>query len=221
MDILLILLGFVITLGAQLYVNSSYNKYKVIKNKNGLSGFEVARKILDENNLKNIHVVETNGMLSDHYDPKRKVIRLSAEIFNGTSIASVAVAAHEVGHAIQHKNNYTFIKIRSYIFPIVNIGSKLGYFAIIIGFIAGITDLLWLGIASLLLMLIFQLITLPVEFDASKRAKEQLKKEKIIDNSEVMFAQNMLNAAAFTYVAALVTTLLEVIRLVLIARDRD
>ena len=217
----MIIIGIVITLGAQLFVTSTYNKYKKVGNKKGLTGFEVARKILDKNGLSDIHVVETKGMLSDHYDPNRKVVRLSTDIFHGDSIAAISVAAHEVGHAIQHKKKYIFIRVRGLLFPIVNIGSKLGYFAILIGLFAGLTNLLWLGIISLLLLLLFELVTLPVEFDASKRAKNELKKEKLIENDEVEKTSNMLNAAAFTYVAALVTTLLEIARLILIARDRD
>lgn len=220
-SLFMIFAGIIITLGAQLFVTSVYNKYKKIGNKKGLTGFEVARKILDKNGLSNIHVVETKGVLSDHYDPSRKVVRLSTDIFHGDSIASISVAAHEVGHAIQHKNNYLFIKIRGILFPIVNIGSKLGYFAIIIGLFAGLTDLLWLGIISLIILLVFELVTLPVEFDASRRAKAELKKEKLIENDEIEKSSNMLNAAALTYVAALITTLLEIARLVLIARDRN
>lgn len=216
--LLLMVLSIVITLIAQGFVSSAYNKYKRVKSKRGLSGLEVARKILDKNGLSNIYVVETKGMLSDHYDPKRKVIRLSSDIFHKETIASIAVAAHEVGHAIQDKEGYSFMKIRSAIFPIVNFGSILGYIAIFIGFFFGYIDLAWIGIILLLGMLLFQLVTLPVELNASKRAQKEL--EGIVDTNELNMAKNMLFAAAMTYVAALATTLIQILRLVLMVSSR-
>ena len=126
----IIIVSAVISIIADLMVRTSYNKYKNIDTENHKSGFDVAREILDANGLNDIHVVSVNGILTDHYDPKRKVVRLSTDVFDGTSIASVAVAAHEVGHAIQDKVGYSFMKIRSLILPMVNIGSKLGYFVI-------------------------------------------------------------------------------------------
>lgn len=216
----LVFLGIIITLVAQIFVSSSYSKYKNVNNKNGLTGFEVARKILDENGLKDIHIVEIQGNLTDHYDPTRKVVRLSSDIFNGSSIASTSVAAHECGHAIQDKDNYRFMRIRSKIVPFVNLSSKLGYLAITIGIIFSLFDLAIFGIVLLLAMLAFQLVTLPVEFDASNRAAEQIKKLKLLDETEKGKSKSMLNAAAFTYVASLVTTLLEILRLFLIANSR-
>lgn len=212
--------GIIITVMSQIFVSSSYSKYKNINNKNGLTGFEVARKILDENGLKDIHIVEIQGNLTDHYDPTRKVVRLSSDIFNGSSIASTSVAAHECGHAIQDKDNYRFMRIRSKIVPFVNLSSKLGYLAITIGIIFSLFDLAIFGIVLLLAMLAFQLVTLPVEFDASNRAAEQIKKLKLLDETEKGKSKSMLNAAAFTYVASLVTTLLEILRLFLIANSR-
>ena len=216
----LLFLGMIITVMAQIFVSSSYSKYKKVNNKNGLTGFEVARKILDENGLKDIHIVEIQGNLTDHYDPTRKVVRLSSDIFNGSSIASTSVAAHECGHAIQDKDNYTFMRIRSKMVPFVNLSSKLGYLAITIGIIFSLFDLAIFGIVLLLAMLAFQLVTLPVEFDASNRAAEQIKKLKLLDETEKGKSKTMLNAAAFTYVASLVTTLLEILRLFLIANSR-
>lgn len=212
--------GIIITVMSQIFVSSSYSKYKNVNNKNGLTGFEVARKILDENGLKDIHIVEIQGNLTDHYDPTRKVVRLSSDIFNGSSIASTSVAAHECGHAIQDKDNYRFMRIRSKIVPFVNLSSKLGYLAITIGIIFSLFDLTIFGIVLLLAMLAFQLVTLPVEFDASNRAAEQIKKLKLLDETEKGKSKSMLNAAAFTYVASLVTTLLEILRLFLIANSR-
>lgn len=212
----LLFLGLIITVAADIYVNSSYSKYKKVQSKSGLTGFEVARKILDKNGLNDIDIVSVKGELSDHYDPRRKVVRLSEPVFNGTSISSVSVAAHEVGHAIQDKENYSFMRIRAMLVPVVNFSSKLGYFAIFLGFIFNFLDLALFGIILLLAMLLFQLVTLPVEFDASKRAKIQLADLAILDSEEVPKSSNMLRAAAFTYVASLVTTLLEILRLVLV-----
>lgn len=217
----LFIISIVITLIAQIYVSSSYKKYKQIKNKTKISGFEVARKILDNNGLKDVHVIETNGELSDHYDPTRKVIKLSKEIFNGTSIAAISVSAHEVGHAIQDSEGYSLMKIRSMIVPMVNFCSKIGYIVLIIGWIFGELNLAYVGIGLLCATLVFQLITLPVEFNASSKAKEQLKMLNIANGEEEKYCANMLQAAAFTYVAALVTTLLQILRLFLMTRNRD
>lgn len=214
-------ISLVVTLAAQMFVTTTYSKYKKKKVNSNKTGSEVAREILAKNGLDNIYVVETAGNLTDHYDPKRNTIRLSSEIFHGTSIAACAVAAHEVGHAIQYKEGYTPIKIRNTILPIVNFSSKAGYFAILISFIFGLTDLLWIGIALEVIILLFQLLTLPVEFNASKRAKQQLASEQILSNNELAGANNMLTAAAMTYVASVVTAILEIVRLVLIARDND
>ena len=216
----LIILGFIITLMAQIYVSSSYNKNKMVKNKNRMTGFEVARKILDENGLQDIHIVEIKGNLTDHYDPSRKVVRLSSDIFNGSSIASTSVAAHECGHAIQDKEDYKFMKMRSKLVPIVNLSSKLGYFAIFIGFIFGLLDLAIFGIVLLISILLFELITLPVEFDASNKAGKQINKLKLLEGKEKSQSKTMLNAAALTYVASVITTILQILRLFLIASNR-
>ena len=216
----LLFVGIIISLVAQGYVTSSYSKYKKKENKRGISGFEVARKILDENGLKEVYVTEVRGNLTDHYDPGRKVIRLSTDIFHGTTIASASVAAHEVGHALQDKENYSFMKFRSMMFPLVNISSYGGYFAIIIGIIFGIIDLIWLGIALEIIILLFQLVTLPVEFNASSRAKEKLKQYDLLDSNELEGSSKMLRAAALTYVASVITTLLQVLRLVIMFTGR-
>jgi len=220
-DYLIFFISIGITLIAQAFVTTTYNKYKRVETKSQKSGFEVARQILDENGLNDVYVVETQGTLSDHYDPRRKTIRLSKDIFHGTTVAANAVAAHEVGHAIQHKEGYAPLKIRNMILPLANLGSKLGYIVIVISFIAGITDLLWLGIGLITLMLLFQLLTLPVEFNASARAKEKLKTMGFLNETESNGASNVLSAAALTYVASVLTALLEILRLVLIARNDD
>ena len=216
---LLIFLGIAISLCAQIYINRSYSKYREIHNKKGLSGFETAKIILEKNGLNNIYITEVRGNLTDHYDSGRKVIRLSSEVFHGTSIASSSVAAHEVGHALQDKEGYSFMKFRTAIFPLVNVASYGGYFAVILGLIFGMTDLLWLGIALELIVLLFQLVTLPVEFDASNRAKE-MKKCGILTEKELNSSSEMLRAAALTYVASVLTTILQILRLVVIAFGR-
>ncbi len=218
---ILVLIGFVITLIAQIFVSSSYSKYKKIKTKSGLDGFSVARKILDSHDLKNVDIVEIKGELTDHYDPSRKVVRLSTDVFHGTSIASVSVAAHECGHAVQDKEGYFFLRLRSNILPLVNISTTIGYIAIVIGLIFGALKLLWIGIFLELAILVFQLITLPVEFNASKRALEYLNKETLIEKDEQVGSRKMLTAAAMTYVASVVSTLLQILRFILIAAGRD
>lgn len=217
----LLVLGFLISLVAQIYVNSSYKKYKSFQNNKKITGFEVARKILDGNGLKDVYVTEVKGNLTDHYDSSRNVIRLSTDIFHGTSIASASVAAHEVGHAIQNKQGYSFMKFRAMMFPLVRFSSYFGYIAIVIGALFGLMNLIWVGIGFEIVILLFQIVTLPVEFDASKRAKEELAKYDILEKTEINFSDKMLKAAAYTYVASVLTTLLQILRLVLAFTDRD
>ena len=217
----LIFLGIAISLCAQLYVSSNYNKYKKQESKKGLSGFEVAKIILDSKGMSNVYITEVRGNLTDHYDSSRKVVRLSTEIFHGTSIASASVAAHEVGHAIQDKEGYSFMRIRERLFPLVNISSYGGYLSILIGVLFGIYDLIMIGIALEVIVLLFQLITLPVEFNASKRAEEELKKNSILTTKELSDSHNMLVSAALTYVASVLTTMLQILRLILLFVRRD
>jgi Zn-dependent membrane protease YugP len=217
----LVVIGAVITIAAQVFLTRRYNKFKNVRSTKGMTGCEVARKILDENGLSDIYVTEVSGTLSDHYDPTRKVVRLSEEIFHGDSIASISVAAHECGHAIQHKEGYFFIKLRGFLVPFVNFASKFGYIAIFIGLLLSWLDLAWAGIGLLLMLLVFQLITLPTEFNASKRALEILKMDGVLDDNEVEGSRKMLTAAALTYVAGLASTILELLRLVLIVSNRD
>ena len=217
----LFILGIIVVLWAQFNINSNYKKFSKIKVKSGLSGQEVARRILDANGLQNIHIVETQGELSDHYDPRRKVIRLSRSIFHEDSISSVGVAAHECGHAIQDKEGYSFMRIRSALVPFVNFVSYLGYLGFVVSFIGGLTGYLKLSIFVLLVVVLFQLVTLPVEFDASKRAKEQLVQLGLIDSDEHDQVGKVLSAAAMTYVAGLISNLLQILRLVILLNGRD
>ena len=184
-----------------------------------MCGQEVARKILDDNGLEKIHVVSTSGTLSDHYDSSHNVIRLSDEIFNNNTVAAVAIAAHECGHAIQDKVGYSFYRLRKMIYPVVRIGTMLSYVIIAIGAFAQMLNVIYLGIALVSLGLVFQLVTLPVEFDASKRAIEELKRLSLINSEEETGVSKMLRAAAFTYVAGVLTSLLELLRLIMAFRN--
>lgn len=217
---LLIWIGLILTITSQIIVSASYSKYKKKLNNKDLTGYDVARKILDKNKLNDIIILETKGNLTDHYDPARKTIKLSTDIYHGSSIASLAVAAHECGHAIQDKDGYKPMRIRSKIIPTVNICTRIGYLAIIIGAIFSY-KLIEIGIILLLALLAFQIITLPVEFNASKRALNELKTNRFLDKDETKDAKNMLLAAAFTYVASMLSTLLEILRYALIFADRD
>ena len=213
--------AMIIVLVAQAFVSGCYNKYSKIRNIKGITGGEVARDVLDNNGLGNVDVVETGGNLTDHYDPKRKVVRLSRSIYHGDSIASVAVACHECGHAIQDKNGYLFMRIRSSLVPIVNISSYAGYFAIMFGILASSFNLIWTGIILEMVILLFQIITLPVEFDASRRALVELEKYNFLNSDELEQGKVMLTSAALTYVAGVASTLLQILRLILLFGRRD
>ena len=214
-------ISLIITMVAQAFVSSSYSKYSKIKNERGITGAEAARYILDKNGLNNVYVVETGGYLTDHYDPTRKVIKLSSNVYKDASIGAVAVACHECGHAIQDKENYTFMRIRSKLVPIVNFSSYAGYFAIILGMLFSSQNLIWLGILMEVIILLFQLITLPVEIDASKRALRELDYSHILNSKELKQGKTMLTAAALTYVASIATTIIQILRLILIFGRRD
>ena len=183
-EIILLVVGTLVVIVAQVKVKGAFSKYSNVNCNKNLAGCEVARKILDNAGLDKVHVVEVKGELTDHYDPKQKVVRLSTNIFHGTSIASVAVAAHECGHAIQDKDNYSFMRIRASLVPMVNFVTKFGYFATIIGLIAGIFDIIIVGIVMLLATLLFQVVTLPVEFNASSRAKNIISELNLASESE-------------------------------------
>lgn len=219
MDILLIII-VVLPLIAQIMVKSKYSKYTKENNSLGLTGYDVAKKILEMNNLSNITVGKTPGLLSDHYNPTNKSVILSKDIYEGKSIAAIAVAAHEVGHAIQDKELYQPMVIRTKLVPAVNFSAKASSIILVIGVILGATGLIDLAILLLCVSLLFQLITLPVEFNASERAQEELKKCGYIQDKDTKGVSKMLKAAAFTYVATFLASALEVVRLVMATRDR-
>ena len=213
---LLTILAFLITITAQIFVNGSYSKTRKIKNKHNLTGEEVARTILDKNGLRNVQIEEVHSTLGDHYDPTTKTVRLSSDIYHNTSIASASVAAQECGHAIQDKDDYTFLRIRHALIPIVNFSSYAGYIAIVIGCIFSSINLIWVGILMEIIILLFQLVTLPVEFNASSRALKQLEELNLLEKSEIKYSRKMLGAAAMTYVASVAAAVLEILRLLLI-----
>ena len=221
MDLILVIIVILIPLIAQIGVSSNYQKYKRVKNTKELTGYDVARKILDENGLEDIYIVETRGELTDHYDPTKKVVRLSSDIYHGKTVAAMSVASHECGHAIQDKDGYTFMRIRSAIFPIVNVATSISYWIILLGFLFELLDLIYIGIALTCLGLLFQIVTLPVEFDASKRAGVFLKEYNLATEDESKGVKKMLGADAMTYVAGVLASALQILRLILAARNND
>lgn len=217
----LTIIALIITIGAQIFISSAYGKYKKVTNQRGLSGAEAARIILDNNGLTDVRVEPVSGYLSDHYDPSSKVVRLSRDNYYNKSIGSVAVASHECGHAIQDKDNYTFMRIRSSLVPLVNFSSYAGYFAILIGCFLGALDLIWLGIIFEVVILLFQIITLPVEIDASKRALKKIEEYNLLTKEEKKRGKTVLTAAALTYVASVATAIIQILRLILIYGNRE
>ena len=218
--IILYLVILIVPAIASINIRSTYGKYKQQKNKNELSGFEVARKVLDANGLEKLYIVEVKGELTDHYDPSQKVVRLSTDIFHGETIAAAAVAAHECGHAIQDKENYAFMRIRATLVPIVNLITYAAYIMFAVSMIFQIMDLMPVAFVSVLFSLVFQLVTLPVEFDASKRALVQLKELELVDNKEHEGTKKMLTAAALTYVASVLSSVANLLRIVLSYTNR-
>ena len=206
---------------AQAFITISYKKYSEVQNGEKLSGFEVARKILDANNLKDMDIVSTPGTLTDHYDPSRKVVRLSTDNFNDDSVAAMAVAAHECGHAIQDKEGYFLLRLRSIIFPIVRIGTGLSYIIIVVGCLLQFAGLIYAGIAFTGLGLLFQLVTLPVEINASKRAGEQLRKLGLVNTRDASGVKSVLVAAASTYLAGVLSSALQVLRIIIALNRRN
>lgn len=221
MNALLFLLMLIIPAIAQIMVSLSFNKYKQIANQKQLTGYDVARKILDQHGLEKMYIVETKGIMSDHYDPNQKVIRLSNEVYNGTSIASLAIAAHECGHALQDKEGYLYMRFRAFLFPIVNIATTFSYLIITFGIIFQILNLIWIGIICVGTGLLFQIVTLPVEINASKRAEKEINKLKLADKKEIDGIKQMLTSAASTYLAGVLSSALELLRLILAFSDRD
>lgn len=221
MDMILMIISLVITLGAQLFVSGAYSKYSKVKNKKRMSGSEAARYILDKNGLKDVKVRRVGGYLSDYYDPRNKTVNLSSANYENASVGALSVACHECGHAIQDKVGYTFMRIRAALVPFVNFSSYAGYFAILFGCLFDSMNLIWFGIFAEMVILLFQIVTLPVEIDASKRAIKELDKYELLDKDELSGGKTMLIAAALTYVASVATTVIQILRLILTFGSRD
>ena len=221
MDMILMIISLVITLGAQLFVSGAYSKYSKVKNKKRMSGSEAARYILDKNGLEDVKVRRVGGYLSDYYDPRNKTVNLSSANYENASVGALSVACHECGHAIQDKVGYTFMRIRSALVPFVNFSSYAGYFAILFGCLFDSMNLIWFGIFAEMVILLFQIVTLPVEIDASKRAIKELDKYELLDKDELSGGKTMLIAAALTYVASVATTVIQILRLILTFGGRD
>lgn len=217
----LVLIGLIISMLAQANITSKFNKYKKIRSKRGLTGAQAAQMVLDYNNYRDISIKRVGGSLSDYFNPMTKEVALSATSFEDSSIASLAVALHEIGHVIQFKEGYIPLRVKSFIVPAVNFGSRLSFPILLAGVFLSQQKLISIGLALFSLTLIFQIITLPVEFDASRRAIIALERTRILDESEIPGAKDMLGSAALTYVAATLATALQLLRLFLLFGNRN
>jgi len=215
--------GLLLGIYAQIKLSAAYNKYVRVGIQSGRSGAEAAREILDHAGLNEVPVEEIGGHLTDHYDPTKKALFLSSENFQGRSIAAVGVAAHETGHALQHQAAYAPLNLRMTMVPVTQFATTASMGLFFLGMILGglFAKFIWIAVVLFAVTTLFQVVTLPVEFDASRRAKEQLFRLGLVHSDESVAVSRVLNAAALTYVAALVSSVLMLIRLLLIARDRD
>ena len=219
---ILLLPAIIIAFWAQSKVSSTYKKYRTVRTMNGYTGENVARMMLDSAGLYDVPVVETRGELTDHYDPRSRVVRLSTDIFHGSSIAAAGIAAHEVGHAIQHQEQYKPLVLRTSMATAVNFSSQASIFIFMIGLLFSIPMLTNIGIIFFTVAVFYQIITLPVEFNASRRALKILESRNILYGNEVNGAKNVLSAAAMTYVAAALMSISQLIRLIAISnRNND
>ncbi len=218
--LMFVLPAMILALWAQHKVNSTYTKYSKVLNRRGMTGSEVAVKILNLYGIYNVRVEHISGMLTDHFDPRTNVIRLSDNVYNSTSVAAIGVACHEAGHAAQYAQNYAPIKIRNTVLPVANLGSKLGIPLAILGFFLGFTSLAYAGVIFFSFAVLFQLVTLPVEFNASKRAIQVIGDADILSEEEKVGARKVLTAAAMTYVASLAVSIASLLRLILTVNRR-
>ena len=213
---LILIPAFVITMLAQANVSSTFNRYQRMANRRGYTGSMAAQMVLRAHGVTGVRVERVSGRLTDHYDPRTNVIRLSDAVYNSTSVAAVGVAAHEAGHAVQYAVDYGPIRLRSAIIPVCNFGSQAGILLLVIGLIFNSEMLFGLGVVFFSLMLLFQLITLPVEFNASARAMETLRSTDMLEGEELSGARKVLTAAALTYVAALLVSMAQLLRYLLL-----
>lgn len=212
--------ALIITILAQINVKTTFARYSKVRNSRGVTGQNAARQILDENGLYNVRIERISGSLTDHFDPSANVVRLSESVHDSTSVAAIGVAAHEVGHAIQHSTGYVPIKIRAAIIPLTQIGSMLAFPLVIIGLSMASTFFVDIGILLFTAVVFFQLITLPVEFNASIRAMRVLDDRDILYGEELKGSRKVLTAAALTYVGALAVSLLQLLRLLSLKNNR-
>ncbi|MBQ2752292.1 MAG: zinc metallopeptidase [Oscillospiraceae bacterium] len=217
--IVLVMPAILFSLWAQTKVNSTFSKYQRVRCYSGYTGSQIARRILDENGLSNVRVERVSGSLTDHYDPRTHVVRLSDSVYNSDSVAAIGVAAHETGHAVQHATGYGPLGLRNAIIPLTNFGSKLSMPLILLGLILNSYTLAMTGIIAFSMVALFQLITLPVEFNASRRAMRTLSNGMLSDR-ELGGARQVLTAAALTYVAALLVSAMQLLRLLLLVNRR-
>ena len=213
--IILVVLALILSVIAQIGVKGTYKRYSGILNSRGLTGAAAAQKVLAFYGIYNVRIEQVSGKLTDHYDPRANVIRLSSGVYSGSSIAAVGVACHEAGHAAQHAQNYVPIKIRNAILPVANIGSSAGIYLAIIGYFLGYSILVNIGIVLFAFVVLFQLVTLPIEFNASSRAIKVIDETGLLDVEEQIGAKKMLAAAAMTYVASLLVSIMSLLRLIL------
>ena len=222
---LLLIPALLFGLYAQFKVNSTYSKYQKVNNSRGWTAAEVARKILDDNGLYDVNIAHIAGNLTDNYNPKTNTVSLSDSVYSSTSVAAIGVAAHECGHAVQHAEQYTPIKIRSALVPVTNFGSSFGVIILAIGLIFSSYNIAMIGVLLYSLMAVFQAVTLPVEFNASSRALTTLREQNMLEDDELKMSKKVLSTAAMTYVAALVSSISTIFRLLLIVnrgtRRRD
>ncbi len=214
--LILALPGLLLGLWAQMRVKGTFNKYARVRTTRNLTGAEIARHLLDNQGLYDVRVEETQGFLSDHYDPRTRVLRLSPDVYRTPSVAAAGVAAHEMGHALQHSAGYAPLQIRSAIVPVVQFGSSLAPILILIGLLLRFTPLAWLGVIFFAGAVVFSLVTLPVEFDASRRAKALLTQSGIVTHEEAGGVSAVLNAAGWTYVAAAIAAIGQLLYYVLL-----
>lgn len=218
----LLMLAFGLTIWAQFKVKGTFNKWSDVPTSSGLTGYQAARRMLDSHGLQDIQIEPIAGALTDHYDPINRVVRLSEPVYYERSISAISVACHEIGHAIQHKEHYPFLVARHKIFPVVNFASGIAPFLLIAGFLFNAFGLAQLGILFFAITVLFQVITLPVEFNASNRARDIMVAEGFIRTDEEVGVKKVLNSAALTYVAAALLSLLELIRFILMfTQNRD
>lgn len=218
---ILVLIGAVISLIASARVNSTFNKYARERSLSGMTGAQAAQAILNNNGIYDVKVEHIRGNLTDHYDPRTKTVRLSDSVYNATSVAAIGVAAHECGHVMQHEEHYTPLELRTMLVPVANIGSYLGIPIVLLGIILGGSPVLVnIGIWVFSLAVLFQIVTLPVEFDASRRALVCIERYGIVTREEKAKSAKVLRAAAYTYVAAAAASILQLLRLILLFGNR-